>query len=329
MAPKNESVRESDDRDFVITRVFDAPPALVFKAWTDPAQMARWWGPHHFTNPVCEMDLRPGGAWRIVMRGPDGSEHPAKGVYREIVEPQRLVMTVNHSELSDEWHDRVNPNRDKSAPKPAIEGLTTVTFEDEGGKTRLTVRMRFESQAVRDSLLKLGMNEGWSQSLERLENVLTKTDDREIVISRVLDAPRELVWEAMTDPRHVIHWWGPRGFSTTIQEMDVRPGGVWKHVMHGPDGTDYPNSSVFTEIVKPQRVVFSHGGAKAGGPEASFIATWSFDSTDGGSKTKVTVRMVFPTAAQRDAVVKEYGAIEGGKQTLQRLSEYLPKMSEP
>src|ERR1700678_444638 len=90
--------------------------------------------------------------------------------------------------------------------------------------------------------------------------------DREIVISRVFDAPRELVWQAMTDPLHVIHWWGPRGFTTTIEEMNVRPGGVWKQVMHGPDGTDYPNKSIFTEVVKPERLVYAHGGGKKGGP---------------------------------------------------------------
>jgi uncharacterized protein YndB with AHSA1/START domain len=149
--------------------------------------------------------------------------------------------------------------------------------------------------------------------------------DREILISRVVDAPRELVWEAMTDPKHIVHWWGPRGFTTTIEQMDVRPGGVWKHVMHGPDGVDYPNKSIFKEVVKPQRIVFSHTGAKKGGPGANFIATWTFDALEPG-KTKVTMQMIFPTANDRDTVVKAYGAIEGGKQTLQRLSEYLPTM---
>jgi uncharacterized protein YndB with AHSA1/START domain len=174
MAEKNDPLMQSADREFVITHVFDAPRALVFKAWTDPKHMAQWWGPHGFTNPICEMDVRPGGAYRIVMRGPDGVDHPAKGVYREVVEPERLVMTINHSELSDEWHDLVNPNRDKAAGKPAVEGLTTVTFEEQGGKTKLTIRMLFESAAVRDALLRIGMTQGWSQSLERLEALVAK-----------------------------------------------------------------------------------------------------------------------------------------------------------
>jgi len=163
---------EVSEREFVITRVLDAPRALVFKAWTEPGHMARWWGPHGFTNPVCEMDVRPGGAYRIVMRGPDGADHPAKGIYHEVNEPERLVMSIDHSELSDEWHDLVNPNRDRSAGKPRVEGITTVTFEEQAGKTTLTIRMRFDSPETRDALLKIGMSQGWSQSLERLEDVL-------------------------------------------------------------------------------------------------------------------------------------------------------------
>ncbi len=175
-APPPPSLPEPDDREFVITRVFDAPRALVFKVWTDPAHLAQSWGPHTFTNPVCEMDLRPGGAYRIVMRGPDGSEYPAKGVYREVVEPERLVMTINHTELSDEWHDRINPDRDKAAGKPALEALTTVTFEALDNKTKLTIRLRFDSAAIRDALLKNGMSQGWSQTLERLEALLAKVE---------------------------------------------------------------------------------------------------------------------------------------------------------
>jgi len=150
--------------------------------------------------------------------------------------------------------------------------------------------------------------------------------DREILLSRVFDAPRELVWRAMTDPQQVVHWWGPRGFTTTIQKMEVKPGGVWQHTMVGPDGTRYPNKSVFKEVVKPERIVYSHGGGREGGPGAHFLANWTFETEPGG-KTRLTMRMVFASGADRDLVVREFGAIEGGKQTLERLSEHLPKMA--
>lgn len=149
--------------------------------------------------------------------------------------------------------------------------------------------------------------------------------EREIVLAREFNAPRELVWEAMTDPKHVVNWWGPRGFKTSIETMDVRPGGIWKHVMHGPDGANYPNKSIFREVEKPERIVYSHGGGREHGPGAHFVATWTFEAL-AADKTRVTIRMVFPTTAERDLVVREFGAIEGGKQTLARLGEHLAAM---
>jgi uncharacterized protein YndB with AHSA1/START domain len=103
--------------------------------------------------------------------------------------------------------------------------------------------------------------------------------------------------------------------------MDVRPGGVWKLIMHSPDGRDFPNRSVFLEVVEPERIVYSHGGGRKGDPEAQFEATWTFVEEAGG--TRLTNRMVFASAAQRDLVAKTYGAVEGGNQTLARLADHL------
>jgi uncharacterized protein YndB with AHSA1/START domain len=150
----------------------------------------------------------------------------------------------------------------------------------------------------------------------------TDTQRRELVISRLLDAPREMVWAAWTDPKQVGNWWGPKGFTTTIHEMDVRPGGIWRQTMHGPDGADYPNKSVFKEVVAPERIVYSHGGGKQGGKGHSFEATWTFEQQE-GNKTLLTIHMVFPTQEDRDLVIQDYNALEGGKQTLGRLSVYL------
>lgn len=148
---------------------------------------------------------------------------------------------------------------------------------------------------------------------------LSPTADREIVVTRVLDAPRELVFEAWTDPEHIGSWWGPRGFTTTTHEMDVRPGGVWRLTMHGPDGTDYPNYIVYREVVRPERLAYAHGSQP--GEPADFDVTVTF--ADEGGKTRITMRSLFPSAAARDFVVKEYGAIEGAHQTLDRLQEHL------
>jgi uncharacterized protein YndB with AHSA1/START domain len=147
------------------------------------------------------------------------------------------------------------------------------------------------------------------------------------MVSRIFDAPRELVWQAWTNPRHVARWWGPNGFSTTTEKMDLRPGGTWKHVMHGPDGTNYPNESVFSEVSPMERIVYTHGGHKEGGTSVSFVATWTFESV-GPERTRLTIRMAFPSAAERDRVVREFGAGEGANQTLGRLAGYLDELGK-
>jgi uncharacterized protein YndB with AHSA1/START domain len=157
----------------------------------------------------------------------------------------------------------------------------------------------------------------------RTNNPTDAITDREIVISRVLDAPQELVFKAWTDQKHVEQWWGPRGFTNTFEKFDVKPGGVWLFVMHGPDGVDYPNRIVFDEVVKHERLVYSHGGGKEDDP-ADFRVTVTF--AEQGKKTRLTMRSLFSSAAERDKVVKGYGAIEGGNQTLDRLEEHLAKM---
>jgi uncharacterized protein YndB with AHSA1/START domain len=151
--------------------------------------------------------------------------------------------------------------------------------------------------------------------------VQERTAEREIVISRLFDAPRKLIWEAWTDPKQVALWWGPNGFSTTIEQMDVRPGGVWKQVLHGPDGTDYPNESVFVEVVPCERLVYTLNGGRKGASQVQMEKTTTFEEEAGG--TRVTMHVVFPSANDRDQNVRDYGSIEGGKQTLQRLADYL------
>ena len=229
----------------VISRLFDAPRALVWEAWSSYAHLARWWGPMGFTTPRGEVELRPGGPFTLVMRAPDGTEYPMEGSVLEVEVPSRLVWTaLAHGDV------RVD---------------TVVTFEEEGGKTRLTVRQT----VPRDPMMARGQKPGWSQSLERLATALVEsnaagassrpTADREIATSRVFDAPRDLVWEAWTDPKHLARWYGPNGFTVTTHEMDVRPGGVWRLTMHGPDGTDYPNLTRYVEVVRPERLVYEHG----------------------------------------------------------------------
>jgi uncharacterized protein YndB with AHSA1/START domain len=157
------------------------------------------------------------------------------------------------------------------------------------------------------------------------ETDASATADREIVTTRLLNAPRELVFDAWTDPKHVVKWWGgPRGFRTTTHEIDVRVGGKWRFTMHGPDGVDYPNRTVYEEVVRPERLVYSHGGNKPGDADVAFRVTVTFE--DVGGKTRLTMRSVFPSVEERERVVRDYGALEGAHQHLGRLGQYVAQM---
>jgi uncharacterized protein YndB with AHSA1/START domain len=153
MAARSNAAAEAAERVLVITRVFDAPRSLVFKAWTETEHLAHWWGPKGFTLPACTMDFRPGGAYRLCMRSPEGVDHWLRGVYHEIVEPERLVFTYA-------WED--------AEGRPNHETLVTVTFADHDGKTQLTLHHAvFATAAARDD-----HGRGWTQTLDHLGEYL-------------------------------------------------------------------------------------------------------------------------------------------------------------
>jgi uncharacterized protein YndB with AHSA1/START domain len=328
---------EHSEWDLVITRVFDAPRDLVFKAWTETKHIAQWWGPNGFTIPVCEWDVRPGGLIRIHMRAPNGIVYPMTGVFEEIIAPERLVFVG--SALDENGNSM-------------FDVLNTITFAEQQGKTSLTLQARVvKTTALAPQYLK-GMEAGWTQSLDRLgallgalkdkgadqekekvkekeplvmrspaSNVAQLAGDREIVATRLFDAPRDLVWQAWTDPTHISQWWGPRGFTTTTHEMNLRKDGSWRFVMHGPDGRDYHNRITYVEVLKPERLAYEHAPENSNDEPVNFEVTVRFAAE--GEKTRVHMRMLFPSAAARDHVVKTYGAVDGLTQTLGRLQEHL------
>ena len=154
MATRSSSDSNTTDRELTVTRVIDAPRELVFQAWTDPAHVARWWGPQGYTTQHCAMDIRPGGAYRFCMRSPEGTDYWKRGTYREIVAPERIVFTFA-------WED--------ASGRPGHELLVSVTFEDLGTKTRLTLHQAlFETVENRDS-----HQIGWTSCLERFAEFMT------------------------------------------------------------------------------------------------------------------------------------------------------------
>lgn len=149
----------SSNRELVLTRIIDAPRERVFKAWT--TQLSQWWGPHGMTTPFCEMDLRPGGIFRTVMRAPDGTEYPTKGVFLEVVAPERIVFT-----------DAFGPGWE---PDPDAFFTAITTFENLGGKTKYTARALHWTAANREAHEKMGFHQGWGESLDRLAALMAKS----------------------------------------------------------------------------------------------------------------------------------------------------------
>jgi len=143
------------------------------------------------------------------------------------------------------------------------------------------------------------------------------TADREFVHSRLIDAPRECVFRAFAEPKHLARWWGPNGFTSTFETFDLRPGGAWRFVMHGPDGMDYPNESVFLEVMAPERVVFEHLSE-----DHHFVMTITFMAR--GDQTLVGWRQVFDTAAHKERIA-EFVA-EANEQNLSRLANEVPNV---
>src|SRR5256885_604122 len=131
---------EINDREVIISRVFNSPAELVYQAWTDPKQITKWFGPNGFTVPVCEIDLRKGGAYRIVMRGPDGIDYPIKGVYHDVIENKKIIYTVNLEEHPKQWKDTLDLNLTNKGDPKSLESVTTVNFESEQkNKTKLVI----------------------------------------------------------------------------------------------------------------------------------------------------------------------------------------------
>lgn len=292
------------DEPLVVERTFDAPVALVWKALTDKDDIKHW------SFDIREFEPKVGFEFRFY-GGDKTSQYLHHCKVTEAIPNKRLAYTWRYEGYA---------------------GDSLVTFElfAEGNKTRLRLTHEgLETFPKIPAFAKANFLQGWTEIVgSSLKNFVETqrseklVGDREIAAVRVFDAPRDLVWKVWTDPEHVVKWWGPNGFSTTTHSMEVKPGGVWRFVMHGPDGRDYQNKITYIEVVKPERLVYKHGGDKEVEP-VNFQVTVTF--REQGGRTRLDMRSVFPSANARDYVIKTYGAFEGMKQHLGRLGEYLAK----
>ncbi|BCM91014.1 hypothetical protein IAD21_02878 [Abditibacteriota bacterium] len=319
LAPNNTAIDSSSsdtsEREIVVTRLLNAPRELVFTTWTQPQHVVKWWGPKGFTNTIQEMDVRPGGVWRFVMHGPDGVDYPNRIVFQEVVPVERLAYShgMDVEDAPAQFH-------------------VTVTMDDQGGKTLLTMRMLFASAEERTQMVEeFRAIEGLNSTLDCLEehlaelgegtkNVMTLTlpSDLEFTLTRVFNAPRHLVFAAWTEPEHVKRWWGCNGSAMPVCEIDLRVGGAWRYVVRMPDGAEFGFNGVYREIEAPKRLV--HTSIFEPMPEHEALVTVLFEEHDG--KTTLIETTLHKSVEARDGHLQS-GMEAGAAQTFDRLEALL------
>jgi uncharacterized protein YndB with AHSA1/START domain len=292
MATTPRQKADASRTDLAITRVIDAPRALVFEAWTKSQHFKRWFGPRDIDVPFCEMDVRPGGKIRFCHRSEDGISLWLKGTFQEVVASERLVFTLGFVD------DDGRPAAPSFVPDWPLEAqiVTTVVFADEKGKTRLTIGQVITPASLAGAKPVRTERElaskGWTETLDRLEEHLADRSNGsfDLVLTRIVAAPRSLIWKAWTTPEHLVKWWAPKPITTPECEMDVRPGGLFRTLMRAPDGKEYPTQGCFLDVVENERLVFTDALQAGWRPSRQpfFTAIITLEDVAGGTRYTAT-----------------------------------------
>ena len=310
-----EPISDTAGREIVQTRLFDAPRDLVWQMFTDPKHIIHWWGPNGFTNTIHEMDVKPGGIWRFIMHGPDGTDYQNKNIFTRVEKPH--ILAFEHV----------------SGPH----FFCTITLDDEGSKTRLNFRMVFTTAEERDRTVRqFGAVEGLTQTLARLADKLKFEQDPSppFILSRTFDAPRDLIWKAWTEREQLMHWFGPKGFVMEFAKLDFRPGGMFLYKLKSPDGQQIWGKFSYREIHAPDRLVWvnSFSDENANVTRHYLRETWPLELLttvtfeENAGKTTVTVhwRPMSPTEIERQTFDSNHDSMRmGWGGTFDQLQEYL------
>lgn len=275
MAAKNKP------NELYITRVYDAPVKAVWEAWTDPEQVAQWWGPRGFTLTTHSKDLRPGGHWTYTMHGPDGTDYPNKTVYYEVEKYARLVY--DHGGHDD---------------RPPLFRVT-VTFEEVKGKTRMDMTMALATPEAAQEIKKFIRKAGGESTWDRLGEYLAQRGEgkEQFIINRSFQAPIAVMFEMWTKPEHLAKWLPPTGFTMEFLSADIRPGGSSMYVMTNGKFRMYGKAQ-YIEIAAPDRMVYTQQFCDEKGQTSRHPAapTWPESmrtvvhfSAEGSNHTRVTV----------------------------------------
>lgn len=280
-----------NDRQISNSRLVDAPIEAVWAAWTDPTKVARWWGPDGFRSEVEEMDVRPGGRFRLTMVGPDGRRYPNELRYRDVERPHRITWD----------HDTGMPNDPNTFQ-------SEVRFEAVGSRTRVTLTATLQTAERREFVVKHhNAIEGGKQTLGRFAGEVEAVADG-LVVSRLLRAPRERVWTAFTDPAQLGQWWGPKGFEIVVHRAAMEPGGVFLYSMDPPGGGDrWWGRMAFRELSPTDRLAWinSFSDPDGGVTRAPFLPDFpaevhilvTLDEVEGGTHLTLRARPINADAA--------------------------------
>ena len=297
------------------TRLFDAPRALVFDAFSSADRLARWFGPKGFSLTTQSFEFSPGGVWRFVMHGPDGRDYENKIIFREIQRPGLISY--------------VHPGDDADVEPVRME--TIIALSEEGEKTRIDWRMRFPTLAERDRVERdYGAAIGLAENLGRLGDFVSPV----FITSRSFAAPRDLLWKALTEPERMAQWFGPKGVPVIASQMDFRPGGSYHYGLRTPDGGAMWGLFAYREIEAPARItlIASFSDENRGLTRHPLSETWPlkvetiylFTEKDGGSELTLRAR---PFEANAEEITTFAGALDamsnGWAGTFEQLESHL------
>ena len=342
MAASNQGTSPAEntsDREIVGTRILNAPRDLVFSMFSTSAHLAKWWGPFGFRTTTYEFDFKPGGTWRFVMHGPDGTDYKNHIVFLEIARPDRIVYKVtpeNESGFAD-FH-------------------VTITLAEEGQRTKLVWRMVFMSPEERGSNRQTARRGRRTHAdhpavprAARLQRRpmrrATPTSSAsghfgrnasDLLITWTFDAPRDLVFSMWSDANHLRRWWGPKGCTIGFCNMDFRPGGQLLYNLRKADGSEMWGKFVYREILPPERITFvnSFSDPKGNTTRAAFNAKWPLEVlntltlSEQFGLTRLTLLGVPLNATEEEWDVFENMLMslhQGFSGTFEQLNEYLAK----
>ena len=316
MAAKPES------KDIRITRIYEAPVRAVWDAWTDPKQVAQWWGPRGFTLTTHSKDLRVGGSWNYTMHGPDGVDYPNTTQYFEVEECAKLVY--DHGGHGD---------------RPPMFRVT-VLFSEVDGKTKMEMCMTLPTPEAaaetRKFIKKAGGDATWDRLAEFLED--EKSGQPTFVINRTFDAPLDVMFDMWTNPQHFSQWLAPTGFEMQFLRSDIRPGGSSFYFMAGPGGAKMYGRAEYRQIEKPGRVVYTQQFCDEHEKIARHPMSPTWPETmlttvtltaEGPDRTRVTVTWAPHGAATREEletfIKARAGMTQGWTGSFDKLEAYLAK----